>query len=146
MLTCLSNKKSKQIDEIIKSLKLINKGTYAHNVYLYMHKFLLLLEGISVKEKCSELREVVASVLNALSSNDDSCFYSGTNNYIFLVPLLPPLFFLTDFQELFHSCNSLCDKVSNGSTSVQFEWVNSLLVTALTHGYWLLITQANFCR
>ena len=33
-----------------------------------------------------------------------------------------------------------------GGNSGRFEWVDSILVTALRQGYWLLISHANFCR
>ena len=28
----------------------------------------------------------------------------------------------------------------------QFEWVDSLLVQAITQGHWMLLSHANFCR
>ncbi len=28
----------------------------------------------------------------------------------------------------------------------RFEWIDSVIVTAVRQGYWLLISHANFCR
>lgn len=40
------------------------------------------------------------------------------------------------------------DQLCKGSTATagQFEWVDSLLVQAMKHGHWLVISHANFCR
>ena len=40
------------------------------------------------------------------------------------------------------------DQLCEGSTATagQFEWVDSLLVQAMKHGHWLVISHANFCR
>ena len=40
----------------------------------------------------------------------------------------------------------LSKKSQEIDTSGQFEWVDSVLVKALEHGHWLLISNANFCR
>ena len=37
-------------------------------------------------------------------------------------------------------------KLVCGASPGRFEWVDSVLVTALHHGHWLVISHANFCR
>ena len=34
----------------------------------------------------------------------------------------------------------------SGEIPGRFEWIDSVLVTALRRGHWLLISHANFCR
>ena len=40
--------------------------------------------------------------------------------------------------------DQLCE--GSAATAGQFEWVDSLLVQAMKHGHWLVISHANFCR
>uniref|UniRef100_A0A1X7TI19 Midasin n=1 Tax=Amphimedon queenslandica TaxID=400682 RepID=A0A1X7TI19_AMPQE len=117
-------------DYLLTCLRTINKGNYNLQIDELRSSLTLInnKEGSVLKERCLELKEVVESTLNIVSSslqNESELF--------------------SDFQDLLCSCDSLCVKVCGGSTSGQFEWVNSILITALTHGYWLLVTQANFC-
>ena len=40
----------------------------------------------------------------------------------------------------------LNSKLQESDAAGQFEWVDSVLVRALKYGYWLLISNANFCK
>ena len=40
----------------------------------------------------------------------------------------------------------LMEKVQEVNSGGQFEWVDSILVTALRYGYWVSITNCNFCK
>ena len=53
---------------------------------------------------------------------------------------------IVDVHSLILECQSLHTKLTKNKYTGQFEWVESLLVSALTNGYWLLISNANFCR
>lgn len=55
-------------------------------------------------------------------------------------------YFILDLNQLLVDCEILLSKVSSNNKCGQFEWVDSILVTAIKSGYWLSITHANFCR
>ena len=54
--------------------------------------------------------------------------------------------FSADIDEVLSEVSSLASRVQDADSAGQFEWVDSVLVTALKYGHWLCITNANFCR
>ncbi|GFQ86921.1 midasin [Trichonephila clavata] len=58
---------------------------------------------------------------------------------------------ISEMDQYLHNCkkavSDFWDSISAGtaSTGGQFEWIDSVLVTAVAEGHWLLIDNANFC-
>ena len=51
-----------------------------------------------------------------------------------------------DLRETLEKLNKKLKGFKAGTGGGTFEWVNSILVTALQKGQWLLIDNVNFCR
>ena len=51
-----------------------------------------------------------------------------------------------DIDKMFTEVASLMEQVQQVNCGGQFEWVDSVLVTALRCGHWLFITNCNFCK
>jgi midasin (ATPase involved in ribosome maturation) len=49
-------------------------------------------------------------------------------------------------NEMLLEVSMLVDQVREANSGGQFEWVDSVLVTAVRCGHWLCISNANFCR
>lgn len=50
-----------------------------------------------------------------------------------------------DVNSLIGKLDELIPKITQ-LTGGHFEWVDSLLVQAITEGHWMLLSHANFCR
>ena len=55
-------------------------------------------------------------------------------------------FILIDIDGLVCEIDALIGRLESVRERGQFEWVDNVLVKALEHGHWLMITHANFCR
>ena len=53
---------------------------------------------------------------------------------------------LTDVGEILSQVMQLMDRIQLGDSGGQFEWVDSVLVTALRYGHWLCVTNCNVCK
>jgi midasin len=51
-----------------------------------------------------------------------------------------------DVGEILSQVVWLKDRIQQGDSGGQFEWVDSVLVTSLRHGHWLCITNCNVCN
>ena len=52
----------------------------------------------------------------------------------------------TDVKGLEGELSVLIERIELCRDDGQFEWVDNVLVKAVEHGYWLLVSHANFCR
>ena len=52
---------------------------------------------------------------------------------------------VSDLPAVLLDVQRLVDAAASDSLG-QFEWVDSVLVHAMKHGHWLLLSHANFCR
>ena len=55
-------------------------------------------------------------------------------------------FGIADVGEILSQVVWLKDRIQQGDSGGQFEWVDSVLVTSLRHGHWLCITNCNVCK
>ena len=60
--------------------------------------------------------------------------------------LLCSSFVILDIREMLSMLEDVNLKFVPGQNPGRFEWIDSVLVTALRWGHWLLISHANFCR
>lgn len=51
-----------------------------------------------------------------------------------------------DVNEILSKIDNVVVMVQEANSGGQFEWVDSVLVTALHYGHWICITNANFCK
>lgn len=54
--------------------------------------------------------------------------------------------FGTDPDEILLKINNIVIMIQEDNSAGQFEWVDSVLVTAVRYGHWVCISNANFCK
>lgn len=53
---------------------------------------------------------------------------------------------ILDFADILSEVAKLTEKVEETESDGRFEWVDSVLVTAVRYGHWVCLTNCNFCK
>ena len=99
------------------------------------------LAGVSMTQ-CVLLRELIAQSVEIAVALEQPLLEESEH----IVPHNShyELMSLSGLEKAGQEVDQLCE--SGTATAGQFEWVDSLLVQAMKHGHWLVISHANFCR